>query len=390
MTIAYLDIISGIAGDMTMAAFVHAGVSLDDLSKELRRLPIGPFELTGSHITRSGIDAVHIDVTVPGTPHHHRHLKEILSLIGQAGFSDVTTSRASKIFQVLAEAEARVHNTTPEKIHFHEVGAADAILDIVGTALCLEMLALDQIYSSAVTVGHGGFVQAAHGTLPVPTPATMEILRGYPVVLTGIPHELTTPTGAAIIAALSSGMREDLPMNVHSIGYGAGTADLKEVPNLLRVLIGEPAGGELHDEVLVIETNIDDMNPEIYPYVLEKLLASGAQEAYLTPVIMKKGRPGILLTALVNRMNLDDVVRCFHTETSTIGLRIRSANRRKLPRKQKIINTSLGPVTIKLIIRDGKETASPEFEECRRIAEERRLPLRTVYSIIEREARGQI
>ncbi|MDH4068884.1 MAG: nickel pincer cofactor biosynthesis protein LarC [Ignavibacteria bacterium] len=389
MKTAYLDIISGIAGDMTIAAFVSAGVPLDTLAKELRRLPVGPFELSGSHVTRSGIDAVHIDVMVPETAPAHRHLKEIVSLIAEAGYSPLTTSRASKIFQVLAAAEARVHNTTPEKIHFHEVGAVDAIVDIVGTALCLEMLGIDEVYSSAVKVGHGGTVRAAHGTLPVPTPATMEILRGYPVLLTEIPHELTTPTGAAIIAALSSGMLPDLPMSVESIGYGAGTADFREVPNLLRILIGEPADAELHDDVLVIETNIDDMNPEIYPYVLEKLLASGAQEAYLTPVIMKKGRPGIVLTALVNRMKLDDVIRCFHTETTTIGLRIRPANRRKLPRRQRTINTTLGPVSVKVIERDGKETITPEYEECRRIAIERHLPLVTVYRIIEQEARGQ-
>jgi len=385
LKIAYLDTIGGIAGDMTLGAFISAGVSLDDLSKELRKLPVGPFELSGSHVVRHGIDAVHIDVMVPPSHHHHRHLKDITEIIDTSGISGRAKEQATGIFRILAEAEARIHATTPEKIHFHEVGAIDAIVDIVGTALCLDMLGIGEVFTSPVKTGNGGTVRATHGVLPVPTPATMEILRGYPVTLTDIPHELTTPTGAAIVRGLSSGMLDAQSIMVESIGYGAGSAEFDTIPNVLRVLVGSLSPAVGRDDVMVVETNIDDMNTEIYPYILEKLLASGALDAYLTPVIMKKGRPGLLLTALVGHAQLDTIVRCIHTETSTIGVRISPCSRRKLPRTETTIRTSFGPVRVKLVLRNGVETVVPEFEECRRIAEGRGLPLIDVYRIVERE-----
>jgi len=385
MKIAYLDTISGIAGDMTMAAFVSAGLPLDELSAELKKLSIGDFELMGSHVQRSGISAVHIDVVVSHEPHYHQHLKDIHSLILQSTLPDRVKERAQSVFSTIAKAEAKVHDSTIEKVHFHEVGALDSIVDIVGAAICMEKFDVERLYSSPVRLGSGGSVKTQHGIMPTPTPATLEILKDYPTVLTSIPHELTTPTGAGIIKALSSGVLDDEILTAHAVGYGAGTKEFAEVPNLLRVIIGEIQADLEKEQIVIVETNIDDMNPQMYPYLIEKLLAAGAHDAYLVPIIMKKGRPGILLSVMTEKTRLDAISELIYQQTSTIGLRIQQIGRRKLPRRQTTVQTSFGPVKAKIVIRNGNETTTPEFEECRRIAEERNLPLLEVARIIERE-----
>ena len=237
MNVAYFDTIAGIAGDMTMAAFVSAGLTIDELSHELAKLSIGGFDLVGSHVERNGISAVHIDVVISQAPHYHRHLKDIHSIIEASALSEETKTRSKSIFDTIAQAEAKVHNTTIEKVHFHEVGALDSVVDVVGAAICLEKFGIERVYSSPVRLGSGGFIQPQHGTMPVPTPATLEILRDYPTVLTSIPQELTTPTWAAIIKTLSSGVLRDESLVVTSIGYGAGSREIPETPNLLRVLV---------------------------------------------------------------------------------------------------------------------------------------------------------
>jgi hypothetical protein len=388
MKIAYLDTIAGIAGDMTMAAFVSAGLPLDELSNELRKLSLGGFELIGQHVQRSGITAVHIDVAISHEPHYHRHLKDIHSIIGQSSFSSGVKERAKSVFAVIAKAEAKVHNTTIEKIHFHEIGALDSIVDIVGVAICLEKFGIERVYSSPVRLGSGGFVNTQHGTMPTPTPATLEILKDYPTVLTSIPHELTTPTGAAIIKALSSGTLDDDTIIVKAIGYGTGTKEIAEVPNLLRLVIGELSNEYERDELVSIETNIDDMNPQVYPYLIEKLLTSGAHDVYLVPIIMKKGRPGTLLSVMSSKQKLDELASIIYAQTSTIGLRIQPIGRRKLPRKEVEIQTSLGKVRAKTVLRNGREVTAPEFEECKRIADERGLPLLEVMHILENECQS--
>ncbi len=385
MKIAYLDTIAGIAGDMTMAAFVAAGVPLDRLADELRKLPLGGFELQGGHVRRNAIDAVHLDVVVTQAQHHHRHLRDILSIIERGNFSPSVTDTAGKIFRVIAGAEAAVHGTTPEAVHFHEVGAVDSIVDIVGVAICLDLLGVEAIYSSPVRLGSGALVDTSHGRMPVPAPATLEILRGYPTVLTTLPYELTTPTGAAIVKALSAGILDEEVLTPLSIGYGAGTLELPGVPNLLRVVVGEIVSEGGREEILIVETQIDDMHPQIYPSLLEQLLAAGAADAYLTPVIMKKGRPGMLVTVLSARAGLDAVVRLLLTHTSTIGVRISPATRRTLPRRSVSVSTSFGAVRAKAVVRDGREVLAAEFEECRRIAEERGLPLLDVLRALDRE-----
>lgn len=385
MKIAYLDTVSGIAGDMTLAAFVSAGLPLDDLSAGLKKLSVGGFELIGKHIQRSGIAAVHIDVVVSHEPHYHRRLKDILSIIHQSDLADRIKERAESILTVIAKAEAKIHNTSMENVHFHEVGALDSIVDIVGTAICLEKFGVERVYSSPVRLGSGGTVSTQHGIMPTPTPATLEILREYPTVLTSVPHELTTPTGAGIIKALSSGVLDEEILLAHAVGYGAGTKEFAELPNLLRVVIGEIQADMEKEQIVIVETNIDDMNPQMYPYLMEKLLAAGAHDAYLVPIIMKKGRPGILLSVMTGASKLDAISTLIYQQTSTIGLRIQHIGRRKLPRRETEVNTSFGPVKAKVVLRDGKETIAPEFEDCKRIAEERHLPVLEVARILERE-----
>ncbi len=385
MRIAYLDTIAGISGDMTLGAFVSAGVSLDRLISELGKLQQRGFEVTAKHIQRNGITAVKVDVTISEAPSSHRHLADVYAIIEHSELSSAVKDRAKKIFHEVAVAEAKVHNSTVEKVHFHEVGAIDSLVDIIGTSICIEQLGIERVFSSPVKVGNGGTVATQHGVMPIPTPATSEILRGYPVVLTDIPFELTTPTGAAIIKALSHGTLSSEQLTVTAIGYGAGSRELPGIPNLLRVIIGELEPRVDRDEVVLLETNIDDMNPEIFPYVIEKLIAAGANDAFLTPVLMKKGRPGHLLSALVERSHMETALSIIFRETSTLGVRIQHVERRKLMRTQRRVQTSLGTVVAKSVTVDGKERLIPEFEECKRLAVEKSLPLKDVFSILDRE-----
>ncbi len=388
MKIAYIDTIAGISGDMTLGAFVNSGVSLDELIREVKKLPLSGFELQERHVERNGIVATKIDVDIQEEHQPHRHLSDIYSILDQSDLSVTAKDRAKRVFRHLAEGEARVHNTSIDRVHFHEVGAVDALIDVVGTVVCLELLGIDRLYSSPVKVGRSGFVHAQHGVLPVPTPATMEILKGYPISLTAIEAELTTPTGAAIIKALSSGVLSEERILVDSIGYGAGTRELKDLPNLLRIMIGALDIDHEEDRVVTIETNIDDMTPELYPYVIEKLLEAGSLDAYIIPVIMKKGRPGVLLSALAAPTDIDRITSVIFRETSTLGVRMQSAERKKLQRREQDFVSSFGPVKVKGVVRDGKEVLIPEYEECRRIALERGVPLREVYAQLERELRS--
>jgi len=385
MRIAYLDTVGGIAGDMTMAAFVSAGISIDELSQELRKLPLGSFELVAQHVQRHHIDAVHIDVVLSEESRHRRHLNDIYSIIEGSTFSDTVKRRAKSIFAVIAEAEAKIHASPIEKVHFHEVGALDSIIDIVGTAICFEKFGIEQVYSSPVRLGSGGFQTTQHGTMPTPVPATLEILKDYPVVLTAIPYELTTPTGAGIIKATSAGTLDEEIIRVHSVGYGAGSKEFAEIPNFLRVVIGEIEGDIGQEQIVVVETNIDDMNPQVYPYLIEKLLEAGAHDAYLIPIIMKKGRPGILLSVMVPKGRLDHIAGIIYQQTSTIGLRVQNIGRKKLPRREMEIETSFGRVKAKAVVRSGEEVITPEFEECKRIAHEKHIPLLEVMEILQRE-----
>ena len=388
MKIAYFDTFSGISGDMTLGACVSAGVLVDDLRREMTKLDLAGYEIEARHLVRNGMTAVKIDVVISDQPHYHRHLQDILDLIEASGLTARVKKDAQKIFHEIGVAEAKVHNTTLDKVHFHEVGAIDSLVDIVGAAICLEKLGVGAVYSSPVRLGSGGTVKTQHGVMPIPTPATVEILKGYPMVLTEIPEELTTPTGAGFIKALSSGVLSLERLRIEAIGYGAGTKEIPQIPNLLRVMVGELEPGYDHDELVTVETNIDDMNPEIFPFVIERLLSSGAHDAFLIPVLMKKGRPGTLLSVLTDRKNLESVLSIVFHETTTLGARITPTERRKVKRDVRTVETSFGPTRVKVIVFDGTERIAPEFEECKRIALEHNLPLKDVYNTLERELHG--
>ena len=385
MKIAYFDTIGGISGDMTLGAFVSAGLPIDELAKEIGKLNLQGVELEAKHVLRNDIAAVKLDVVISGKQKDHRHLKDIFAIIDGSSLGTRVKADSKMIFTEAARAEAAVHDSSIEEIHFHEVGALDSIVDIVGTAICFEKFKIERVYSSAVKLGNGGFIDTQHGKLPLPAPAAVEILKDYPIVLTDVPYELTTPTGAAIIKSFSEGMLSVEQFRIERIGYGAGTREIAAIPNLLRVLIGDLPAKYDADELLIVETNIDDMNPEIYPYLIERLLGAGANDAFMVPIIMKKGRPGVLLSVMGKRAKADEMMKIIFAETSSIGLRMYPVERRVLTRGERDIITSFGKVTAKVVILDGMERLVPEFEECKRIALETQKPLVEVYKILEKE-----
>jgi pyridinium-3,5-bisthiocarboxylic acid mononucleotide nickel chelatase len=379
--IAYFDCFSGISGDMVLGALVDTGCGLDRLETELRRLPISGWKVSAAKVSRCGLMATQVQVSV-GEDHGHRSLPEILQLIEGAGFSPRVAERASQIFRRLGEAEAHVHGIPVERVHFHEVGAADAIVDIVGTCIGLDLLGIDEVSCSSLNVG-GGTVDSQHGTLPVPAPATAELLRGAPTYSTGIERELVTPTGAAIASALTSQYGPQPPMKVASVGYGAGATALKGQANVLRLFLGERITRErtipLEETVVILEANLDDMNPQIHGYFVDRALEAGALDVFTTPVHMKKNRPGLLVTLLCEPSAVDLLTELIFRETTTIGVRTYTARRRKLEREIVPVDTPLGSIRVKVARLDGDIlNASPEYGDCEQIAAKRGMPLKHV------------
>lgn len=376
--LAYFDCFSGISGDMTLGALVDAGLPLEVLRAELAKLNLPGYTLSSEKVRRSGISATKVHVVLDEKDQPARHLADISRIINGSSLSPVIQQKSLAIFHRLAEAEAKVHGTTPDRVHFHEVGAVDALVDIVGSVIGLEHLGITEIIGSPVNVG-SGTVHTAHGKLPVPAPATVELLRNIPLYSSSITFELTTPTGAAIVSTLAASFGLLPQMKVDRIAHGAGNKDFSHTPNVLRLMIGEllPAYGE--DRSTLIETNIDDMNPQLYDHVIERLLAQGAQDAYLTPIIMKKGRPAILLSVLCDRMNTDAVLDTLFRETTSIGVRIGETGRKKLQREVRQVETSYGTVRVK-VSRRGDEimTVTPEYGDCKMLAEEKKVPLKSV------------
>jgi pyridinium-3,5-bisthiocarboxylic acid mononucleotide nickel chelatase len=380
MKIAYFDCISGISGDMILGALVHCGMPLDYLGNELGKLHLHGYELTQETVTRSGIGAVHVDV-VTGHEHAHRHLSHIRSIIESSGLSDGVKSRAVAIFTRLAEAEARVHGTSPEEVHFHEVGAVDAIVDVVGACIGLEYFGVETVVSTPLRLGTGT-VKCAHGVMPVPVPAVVELTKGVPVVRTSIEGELTTPTGAAILTTLASSYGPLEEFVAETAGYGAGTRVREELPNVLRISIGRVNGTYEIDHSVLVETNIDNMNPEIFGYLSDRLFEAGAKDVYMTPIYMKKGRPGTLLSVITDERALDSVTDIMFRETTTLGVRISRFTRRKVRRGAGTVRTEYGPVQVKVAYMDGVRRFAPEFEDCARIARERGIPILSVYDAV--------
>jgi uncharacterized protein (TIGR00299 family) protein len=380
MKLAYFDCFSGISGDMTLGALVDAGCDLELVRSGLLGLQVPGWTVSSEKVWKNGMSATFVTVKTEDQS-THRSLSAILEIFDKSHLSDFVSKNASAIFRKLGEAEASVHEVPLEKIHFHEVGAVDAIVDIVGACIGFETLAIEKFACSPLNVG-GGTAKMAHGILPVPAPATAKLLQGKPTYSNGVQRELVTPTGAAIVATLCDTFGPQPAMSVSAIGYGAGAADLDGQPNVVRIMIGEAAEKTVSgfdEEISVIEANLDDMNPQIYGYFQEKALAAGALDVYTTPVQMKKNRPGTLLTLLCKPQDTNALMSLIFAETTTFGARAYTAQRRTLPRESVSVHTQFGDVRIKLSRVNGRILhVAPEFEDCRKLAVEKNVPLQRV------------
>ena len=385
MSFAYFDCFTGISGDMILGALIDLGVPGEFIVENVRSMPLDAFQLEISTASRMAIHGQHVKVVVEDRNKQSRDYGDIKSLIQNGPMSDKVKGLSLKVFERLAGVEASIHNCSKESVHFHEVGGVDAIVDIVGAALGLEWLGIDKVFASEIPVGRG-FVDCQHGTLPVPAPATLALLDGVPVYGTGVPHELVTPTGAAIITCLAEHFGPMPKMLIGKTGYGVGTRDLEERPNLLRVILGELDSEHDKDSVMVVETNIDDMNPEIFGFVMERLFEDGALDVTWIPVFMKKSRPGTMVQVICKETDRDVLVRRILSETTATGVRYYPAERTKLPRKVKEVTTSYGKVRVKEVSGPaGRVSMTPEYEDCKKIALEKNVPLKVVYETILKE-----
>lgn len=381
---AYLDCSSGISGDMFLAALLDAGVDARRLLRELKKMRLGFYEFKLTRAVRGNLVGARVDIRIPAQQ-PPRKLGDIEEMMGKTELAETVKDKALKIFRRLAEAEGKLHNLPPGEVHFHEVGAVDAIIDIVGACLGLELLEVSELVCSPLNVG-GGRVEAEHGSLPVPAPATAELLKEIPIYSTGIEGELVTPTGAAIVSTLAASFGPMPAMKVERIGYGAGEKDIPGQANVTRLFVGESvevvkaqpgaAGDEL---VSVIEANLDDMSPQLYGYFVEQALAAGALDVTCSAVQMKKNRPGLLVTVLCAPESSDALAELLFEQTTTIGLRIYEARRKVLEREFVSVETPFGEVRVKVAKREGKVlNVAPEYEDCQRLAAEKSVPLKEV------------
>jgi len=390
MKLLYLDCIGGIAGDMMLAALIEAGVPETELLDALRTLPIDGWQWHSERVEIEAIFARRVFIT-HNEDQPHRHLSDVLEIIARGDFSERVKGQARAVFTRLAEAEAAVHGTTPDRVHFHEVGAVDAILDVVGACWGLERLGVERIICSPLPMGRG-FVQAAHGSLPLPAPAVVELLRGAPTYGIPIQGETVTPTGAALAVVLSHRFGEQPPMRWEGVGYGAGHAD-RPLPNLLRVFVGESADtlqtptGDW-ESIVQIETHLDNATPQQLGFVMERALAMGALDVFFTPVQMKKNRPGVLITLLASPERADTLMRLLLEETPTLGVRYSLMNRRCLQREVQTVQTEYGAVRVKYA-RDGARLLhlAPEYEDCAALARKTNAPLHAIMHAALQKAR---
>ncbi len=379
MTVAYFDCFAGAGGDMIVASLVSAGCDFDQLKRTLAGLGVHA-DLSIDQVTRHGMAGTKFNVSV-GHEHHHRHLDDILKIIEKADLPQRTAQRARKVFERLAQAEAKVHNCPVEKVHFHEVGAVDSIIDIIGACAAMEMLNIDRIFCSPLPVG-SGTVKCAHGELPVPAPATGELLKGAVTSSRHIEGEAITPTAAAIFTTLAEGFVPMPEMRVTSIGWGAGTREGAPLPNLLRVFVGSQASDGDSDELVEISANLDDCSGEIIADALEKLLSAGCVDAWATPIVMKKSRPAWTLSALCAPKDVGEAQDIIFRNTTTFGVRRVNCARSKLLRRHVTVETAFGPLRVKVGSRDGKDlTVSPEFEDCRLAAQSHHASVRQVQAL---------
>jgi uncharacterized protein (TIGR00299 family) protein len=387
MRTLYFDCFAGASGDMILGALVSVGVDPRTLLEQLALLNLNGYEVGFETVDRSGISATHARVRT-AHEHAHRHLGDILKIIYESGLSDNVKERAARVFSRLAEAEARVHNMAVERIHFHEVGALDAIIDVVGACIGFELLGVERFLCSALHVG-SGTVEMAHGRFPVPPPAVAEILKDAPIYSSDIVGELVTPTGAAVISTVCGEFGPLPVMKVERVGYGAGTREYKNFPNVLRLMIGEDAAvganasGE--EQLLVVETNIDDMSPQIYGHLMDEALQRGALDCYFTPVQMKKNRPGVLISILCRPSERDAMCELLLAETTTLGVRFYGVTRRALSRSVVKVETQYGAIDVKVASHDGRAVKQmPEYEQCRAAA----LKFKVTLLAVEQAARA--
>lgn len=398
MTVLYYDCFSGISGDMHLGAMIDLGVDPKFLIDQLGRLDLSGYELKITRDQRKGITGTKVDVVLDKNPHghdhghhhdhhHHRNLKNISQIIDDSDLSKAVKDRSIRMFRKLAEAEGKIHNKPIQEVHFHEVGAIDSIVDIVGAAICIESIAPDMIMSSAVELG-GGFVKCEHGTFPVPAPATAEILAGVPVKSGAAPFETTTPTGALILACNADKFGPMQDLRISKTAYGIGNKDM-DIPNVLRIYLAESTGhAESSPETrkaLVMECNIDDMNPEMYGYVMDILFGLGADDVFITPIMMKKARPASKLSVLCSPDKKQIMTETLLTHTTSLGVRSYEVDKTMLEREFSKIKTKYGEVTVKTAIYRGKQLKSkPEYEDCIRLAREHEIPVQKIYEEISR------
>jgi uncharacterized protein (TIGR00299 family) protein len=378
MKIAYFDCFSGASGDMILGSLIDAGLSPRLLKEELRKLRIPTIHLRVRRVLKAGISATQVIVEGRNEKRSHRNLKEILRIIDRSDLGAEVKEKGKEVFQRIASVEAKIHRKPMEEVHFHEIGGLDSVVDIVGSVWGLSQIGVDEIHVSKVNVGTG-FVKCLHGILPVPAPATLSLMKGKPIYSSGVERELLTPTGAALLTSLGSEFGPIPAMSVEKIGYGAGRDDLPH-PNLLRLIIGTSKSNFGKEKVMVIETNIDDMNPQIYDYVMEKLFAMEVQEVFLTPILMKKNRPATLLTVICPSEKLPSIVELLLRETTTLGLRWREEERALADRKILTLQTKYGEIHFKMAHWEGRAiNLSPEYEDCKRLALKKRIPLKDVF-----------
>ena len=383
MKIIGYDCFSGISGDMNLGAMIDLGIDKAYLTDELNKLNLPGWELLVQKDQRHGITGTKVTVSKTRHEHAHRHLSDIEKIIEDSALDDKIKELSVKIFMKIAQAEATVHGISINEVHFHEVGAVDSIIDVVGAAICFNALNVDAVHVSTVELG-GGFVICDHGKLPIPAPATAEIIKGIPVKKGGVDFEATTPTGAAILATLGTNFNPDLAIKIEKTAYGVGQKEHQDVPNLLRVFLGETiVNQETGHDALQIECNIDDMNPEFYDYISDKLFKAGASDVFLSNIMMKKCRPGILLNVICETELADTVKNIIYTESTSLGIRTFRFRKDTLVRKLETIQTIYGKVTVKRSYFDTKEVScKPEYEDCKRIAAEKEIPLKEVYNVI--------
>ena len=385
MRIAYFDCFSGASGDMILGSMIDAGLSPHLLREELRKLRLPTIRLRTKKVQKRGITATQVIVEGRDEIRSHRNLKELLRIVERSHLEPEVKEKSKEIFQRIASVEAKIHRKPMEEIHFHELGGLDSVVDIVGSVWGICQMGIDELYVSKVNVGTG-FVKCEHGILPVPAPATLALMKGKPIYSSGVERELLTPTGAAILTSFGSQFGQMPLMSLERVGYGAGRDDLPH-PNLLRLIIGTSAATFGREKVVVIETNIDDMNPQFYDYIMEKLLVMGVLEVFVTPIMMKKNRPATLLTVISPPEKLPSVTAFLLRETTTLGLRWREEERSRTDREIIPVQTRYGKIRFKLARWEGRMVnLAPEYEDCKRLALKKRVPLKEVFEEAKKEA----